>query len=104
MSKRVTLEELNTLIESGDKLLVKFGAEWCGQCKMADLLIEKVISNYSDIQVIEVDVDDNELWDNETLKITEVPTFVGFKDKGSVFNEPGYKVEDELIKLIDQLK
>lgn len=103
MSKRVDLNELNTLVASGKKLLVIFSAEWCGQCKMTKLLIEKVQGNFPDIEIVEVDVDDNDLWDHETLKITKVPTFVGFKEKQTVFNEPGYKVENALIELFNKL-
>ncbi|BDU67470.1 MAG: thioredoxin [Candidatus Tyloplasma litorale] len=102
--KKINLKELNDLISSGDKIFIKFGAEWCGQCKMSGLLIDKLEPLYTDIKFFEIDVDDNNLWDDKKLNITEVPTFLGFDNKKLKFNSPGYKIEDELVKLINQLK
>ncbi len=102
--KRIKIEELNTLISNGETLLVVFSAEWCGQCKMASMLIEKIKGDYPEVNIVDVDVDDNGMWDNDTLKITSVPTFVGYKNKQIIFNEPGYQLEENLRKLIEQLK
>ncbi len=104
MAKRIDLNELNSLVANGKKLFVKFSAEWCGQCKMASLLLDKVQLDYPDIEFVEVDVDDNELWDHETLKISVVPTFVGFKNRETIFNQPEYQVEDSLRQLLEQMK
>lgn len=102
--RKINIEELNSLVANNTTLLVKFSAEWCGQCKMASLLIDKIEGNFPEVEFVEVDVDDNNLWDNETLKITEVPTFVGYKNKTTVFNQPGYQVEDKLVELLNTLK
>jgi len=37
--------------------IIKFSAEWCGPCKAYKNIFDKVISEYSDITVIEADVD-----------------------------------------------
>ncbi len=103
MPNRKNIDELNSLVSSGRKLLVKFSAEWCGQCKMAALLIDKVKKDYPDIEFVEIDVDDHNLWDNDSLKIKVVPTFVGFNHKQTIFNEPEYQIEEKLRKLLDQL-
>ncbi len=102
--KKVNIQELNSLVANNTTLMVKFSAEWCGQCKMASLLIDKVKGDFSEVEFVEVDVDDNNLWDDGTLNITEVPTFVGFKNKTTVFNQPGYQVEDKLVELLNKLK
>ncbi len=104
MPRRVNVDELNTLVASGKKLLVKFSAEWCGQCKMARQLIEKVKVNYPEIEFVEVDVDDNDMWGNETLDIKVVPTFVGYDTRQTIFNQREYQVEEDFIKLLEQIK
>lgn len=102
--ERVTLEELNRRNANGDKILGFFSAEWCGQCKMSKLLLEKVMPDFKDIAFLDIDVDDEDLWDHDTLKITQVPTYVGFKDKKIIFNASGYQVEENLINLLNQIK
>lgn len=104
MANRVDIEKLNSLIASGRKIFVKFSAEWCGQCKMAAILIEKVKQDYPEVEVVELDVDDNGLWDNENFNISVVPTYVGYNNKQRVFNQPEYQVEEDMRKLFDQLK
>lgn len=103
MSHRINIDNLNSLVSSGKKIFVKFSAEWCGECKMTGLLIDKVKVDYPEIEFVEIDVDDNDLWENETLNITEVPTFVGYNDKQKVFVSSGYQIEEELRILLDQL-
>ncbi len=103
MPHRINIDQLNSLVSSGKKLLVKFSAEWCGQSKMAALLIEKVKQDYPDIEFVEIDVDDHNLWDNDTLKIKLVPTFVGYHNRQTVFNESDYQIEEDLRKLLDEL-
>ncbi|NQX83536.1 MAG: thioredoxin family protein [Mycoplasmataceae bacterium] len=101
--ERITIEELNIKILNNEVLFVSFTTEWCGQCKMSKLLINKVKKNYSNIIFVDVDVDDNDLWDNNILNISQVPTFVGFKGKKTIFNESGYQIEDDLINLLNKL-
>ena len=100
---RISLDELNSKIMNEEVIFAVFSAEWCGQCKMSKLLIEKVMHDFPNVIFVEVDVDENKLWDDDTLKISQVPTFVGFKNKSTTFNVSGYQVEEELIKLLKQL-
>ncbi len=104
MANRIDVNELNSLVASGKKVFVKFSAEWCGECKMTEILINKVKVDYPEIEFVEVDVDDNDMWDNDSLNIKVVPTFVGFDNKQTIFNQPEYQVEANLRKLLDQLK
>ncbi len=104
MSKRVDLKQLNSLVADKNKLLVMFSAEWCGQCKMNDIVIQEIKDNYPDIDFIEVDVDDNMLWDNDVLNIKSVPTFIGFSNRQTLFTEQGYQSKEDLIKLIKQIE
>ncbi len=103
MSRRITLEEFTQKNAEGEKMFVKFSAEWCGQCKMSELILDKVQASYPNIQFIELDVDDNGLWNNDSLDISEVPTYVGFNNRQTIFNHKGYKNEKEIIALLNEL-
>ncbi len=102
--ERINIDTLNSMVAKGEKLLVVFSAEWCGQCKMTKMLIEQVRVDYPEIKIVEIDVDDHELWDDSSLNITSVPTFVGFNNKQTQFNQPGYQGEESLRSLFEQLK
>ena len=39
--------------------IYKFSAEWCGPCKAYKEIFNRVTSNYSDIDVNEIDIDKN---------------------------------------------
>lgn len=100
--ERITIQELNKRSANNEEIFVLFSAEWCGQCKMAKLLINKLKDNYKNFIFVEVDVDDENLWDHETLNIKQVPTFVGFKNKKIIFNASGYQTEENLTLLLNE--
>ena len=67
--------------------LVDFFATWCGPCKMIAPTLEKFSNDYTDIQVIKVDVD--ELEDvAQAAQVSAMPTFKFYK---------AGKVVDELV-------
>ncbi len=101
--KKISIDELKELVLTGKKVFVKFSTEWCGQCKMTSILMNKLKPDYSEIEFIEVDVDDNGLWDHEIFKISVVPTFVGFNKGETLFNKSEYQVEEKLKELLNSI-
>jgi thioredoxin 1 len=73
-----TLEELKTIIESNDKVLVDFWAPWCGPCKMIGPVVEELSEEVSDTEVVKVNIDDN--GDAASaFGVSSIPTIVIFK-------------------------
>ncbi len=101
--ERIDIEELNNRIKNHKLVVVIFSTEWCGQCKMSKILVEKIRKKFKDVHFFEIDVDDNNLWDNENFDIKEVPTFLGFKNKERIFLESGYQTEEKLTNLLKKL-
>ncbi len=102
--EKIKIDVLNKKIETDENLVIIFTTEWCGQCKMSKELMEKIIENYSNVVFLEIDVDDNNLWDNESLGIKKVPITIGYKNKKIIFNEHGFQNEEKLNDLLKQLK
>lgn len=101
--EKINFKDLNLIIEKNEKILIMFSTKWCGQCKMASLLIEKIRNDFSAIKFIEVDVDDDDLWDHKEINIIEVPTFIGYTNKKRILNVGGYQIEENLRKLLKKL-
>jgi thioredoxin 1 len=58
---------------------VKFGAEWCGPCKIINAQLDKMKEEFNTITFISVDVDDDpEI--AKKYKISSLPTVILFKD------------------------
>ena len=61
------------------KRILKFEAEWCGQCKVLTPILKRVLENHTDITLTTVDIETEE---ETTLKynIRNLPTLVFIKD------------------------
>ncbi|MEF9984856.1 MAG: thioredoxin family protein [Malacoplasma sp.] len=92
------------LITNSLKSVVKFGATWCGPCKMILPILEELSDELSDVSFIEVDIDDV---NSEKLvaehNIQMVPTLFFYKGKTLVSQVSGFKPKDELKKIINAL-
>ncbi len=76
-------EELNSILEKTEKVLVLFYASWCPYCRNFVPVFDKKIANFNFGSVIHVLLDDydNPLWDD--YDIEAVPTVIFF-EKGKV--------------------
>ena len=76
-------EELNTILEQTEGVLVLFYARWCPYCSRFVPVFDEKINNYNFQKIIHVLLDDfdNQLWDD--YNIEAVPTVIFF-EKGKV--------------------
>ena len=94
-------------------VLVKFGAYWCGPCKIMDQILKEVADYYdSRITVYTFDID-SEFEENPNLMyeltnsydIRSIPALFLFIDGEIVWKDAGVKQKDKLINIIeDQLQ
>jgi len=89
-------EDFDKLINTDEKILVDFYAEWCGPCKKMAPYIEK-ISNEGKIKVIRIDVDKNETLATE-MKVDALPTLIIFEKGKKTWENIGYLSEEDLRK------
>ena len=81
--------------------IYKFSAEWCGPCKAYKETFNNVVSNYSDIEVNEIDVDKNISLTQE-FNIRSIPTTVICKNGVELEKIVGIVSEHDLAKHIDR--
>lgn len=87
--------------------VIKFGADWCGPCKLMSPHVNQLIEKYnvqgSDIKITDVNVDENPDLSIEH-KIKTIPTLVFLVDGVAVDRKSGVMKKEEIEKIIESLK
>lgn len=89
-------EQNKDSILKGKKVVVKFGASWCGPCKMYDQVLDTLYSH----DVYSCDVDANTNWANK-LVIRAVPTTILFDNGVEVHRLVGVQTKETVLKLLE---
>ena len=97
--KIINSNEFNETIETGITL-VDFFAEWCGPCKMMGPVLEELSGQYSDVEFVKVNIDDN-MDLAERFQIMSIPTVYIFKDGQVIGKNTGYNGPDGIKQFID---
>jgi len=88
--------------EDGLIVFVDFFAEWCGPCKMAAPIVDKLADEYRGKAIIaKLNVDEN----NQTAAeygVMSIPTVIIFKDGEEVDRQIGFPGEDGFRQMIDK--
>jgi thioredoxin 1 len=97
----ITAQELNEKIENGEKLIVDFGASWCGPCSALKPIFEKVAST-TDVQMFTLNIEENKEV-AASLGIRAIPTIKSFNDGKEVSNNVGMIQETRITQLVNEL-
>jgi len=85
----------SVLAQSG-KVMVKFGAPWCGPCNQVKPILEEMANE--GYRIYDVDCDQDQ---DNTMKfgIRGVPTYIVFENGVEVARDSGAKTREQLNKL-----
>lgn len=87
-------------IGSGQLVLVKFGAQWCGPCRMVDKELDKLAEQGNlQAKIIEVDVDSNPNLARR-YKVGGIPHMVLVRSNEVLDQQIGYLSADEIEEWI----
>ena len=88
-----------------DKLtLVDFFATWCMPCQMQSEVLEKIdTSRGNDLEIVKINVDESPEISNE-FEIESIPTLVLMKDGKVLKRVVGFRSEQEVLELLNELK
>ena len=95
--------ELQKKINSGEKLIVEFWAEWCGPCRIMKPIFEKVsLSNQSDVKMYTFNIETNKEV-AISLGIRSIPTVKIFNSGEVIETKVGLLSESEINNLLKEL-
>lgn len=93
-------EELQKAIQDNKILLVKYGASWCGPCKMLTPVLEELSE---DVPIVDVDVDDLREIAVER-GIMGIPVLEFYKNGEMVKKETGFRPKEMLREILNDIK
>ena len=95
--------ELQEKINSGDKIILKLGAPWCGPCRMMDPVFEKIANeNTSDVKMYTMNIELNREI-SAALGIRSIPTVKIFNAGQVVETKVGMLSEGQINGMLTEL-
>lgn len=105
MKKIKAEEELNSAIKENDVVVAKFGAEWCGSCRVLEKNIAEIEKENADTaEFIEIDVDDADEEFVDKYYLRGLPVSYFFKEGEKAYVVEGLMTKEQLLERIEILK
>jgi len=86
--------------------MIKFGAEWCGPCRMMKPAMVSIQEKYAtdvEVKITDIDVDDNSALGKE-YGVRSIPMIVFLKDNVVTEKKVGVLSATEIESIIENLK
>jgi len=98
----LTGDTLQQIIQENDKVMVQYGATWCGNCRIMKPKFKKLAAENEDIPFYYVDAE--KLPESRKLAtVDNLPTFAAFEG-GSLKNQVQTNQAESLNNLFSELK
>ena len=100
--KDVTGSDVLSLQKEGKKILLDLWAPWCGPCRSLIPRLEQLDGNYSDVEFIKVNVDENRDF-AMAHGIRSVPTVIIFNGEQEIDRLTGVQPDNTYTSILDSL-
>lgn len=103
MALAINQENFESVIASGQPVVIDFWAEWCGPCRMISPIVEELAAEYEGkVTICKCDVEEN---DEITMKygVRNIPTIIFLKGGQVVDKQVGAVSKDALKAKIENL-
>ena len=92
MYTELSEDNLNALFQTSNKVMVQYGASWCGNCKITKPKFKHLSEGNTDIQFVYVDAE--KFPDaRKFADVSNLPTFASFVNGKLVSQKQGNKIE-----------
>jgi len=94
-------DNLKDIIDNNEKVIVQYGASWCGNCRIVKPKFRKLSEQYTDIKFVYVDA---EKFPNsrKLSQVNNLPSFTTFKGGKVLDHFEGNKI-DKVESLIAKI-
>lgn len=101
MYQELTEDNLQSIVEGSETVLVQYSAGWCGNCRMMKPKFKNFASQHENVKFIMVDAE--KLPESRKLaEVTNLPTFAAFKS-GKLVGQVQTNKADKLEELINEV-
>ncbi|MCH7414138.1 thioredoxin family protein [Belliella sp. R4-6] len=101
MLQELETDTLQEIVNENEKVVVQYGATWCGNCRIIKPKMKRLSGEYEGITFLYVDAE--KLPESRKLaSVTNLPTFATFKN-GQLVNQIQTNKEDALKTLINEI-
>lgn len=99
--EELTQDNLKELISSNEKVIVQFGASWCGMCRVIKPKFKKLADETEGVKFFYVDAE--KFPESRSLATIEnLPTFAGFKG-GELIKQKTSSNENAIKEILGDL-
>ncbi len=99
--KELDQDNLDQILKENKKVIVQYGASWCGACRLIKPQFTALEKEYQDIAFYYVDAEEFPNSRN-FAKIENLPTFAGFVDEKLVKQAMGGRIE-KVKEILDEI-
>lgn len=94
-------DNLSEILDQNDKVLVQFGAAWCGNCRLLKPKVKRLAEANTDVEFVYVDAE--KFPESRKLaEVTNLPTFAIY-NKGKFVNQVVTSKEEHLKEIHDEI-
>jgi len=99
--QELTEDNLKEIVENNDKVMVQYGATWCGNCKITKPKFKRLAAENESIEFVYVDAE--KLPESRGMaEVKNLPTFAGFSNGKLVASQAGNK-EDTIKSVLNEV-
>lgn len=100
----VTDQDFNEILQSSEKVVVKYYADWCGSCRLFAPKFKRLSNDerFSGVRFLDVNAEQNE----EARKkagVSNLPFFAVFKN-GELIDSIASSKEESVVELLEKIK
>ena len=101
MLKELETDNLSEILEANEKVVVQYGATWCGNCRIMKPKMKRLSKDFETMEFLYVDAE--KLPESRKLaQVTNLPTFAVF-NAGKLVNQVQTNKEEVLKNLINEI-